>query len=59
MGRSFLRKTRAFDCHPHRLSERPLEVHDVPIIAFLPGEEETLKFWLDGEKLPSTPGTYL
>jgi hypothetical protein len=34
-----------------------LEVHDVPIVAFLPGEEETLKFWLDGEELPSTPDT--
>jgi len=26
-------------------------------VAFLPGEEETLKFWLDGEELPSTPDT--
>ena len=57
MGRSILRQTRTFDLFPHRLSERPLEVHDVPIVAFLPGEEETLKFWLNGEELPSTPDT--
>lgn len=57
MGHSFLRETKTFDCFPRQLSERPLEVHDTPIVAFLPGEEETLKFWLDGEELPSTPDT--
>lgn len=57
IGRTFLRQTRTFDLFRHRLKVRPLEVHKVPIVAFLGQEEETLRYWLDGELLTSTPDT--
>lgn len=59
MGRPFLRSTMTLDLCQRQLLNRSLEVHVVPIIAFLRGEEETLKFWLDGEELASTPDTGL
>jgi hypothetical protein len=57
MGREFLRKTQTLDKFPTRLIDRPLQVHDVPVVALLGGQEEGLKFWLDGEELISIPDT--
>lgn len=55
VGRHFLRDTKTFDVFRKRLYERPVQVHDVPIVAFLGVEKESLKCWLDGEELASTP----
>jgi len=57
MGREFLRKTQTLDKFPNRLIDRPLQVHDVPVVALLGGQDEGLKFWLDGEELISIPDT--
>lgn len=57
MGRKFLRDTETLDKYRYRLHDKPPHVHDVPIVAFMGGEEETLRFWLDGEELESTPDT--
>lgn len=51
MGRKFLRETRALDTFRHRLTYKPAKFHDVPIVAFLGGQDEALKFWLDEEEL--------
>ncbi|KAH7400165.1 hypothetical protein BKA64DRAFT_476299 [Cadophora sp. MPI-SDFR-AT-0126] len=57
MGRPFLRETQTLDVYRHRLQDRPIRLHDVPVVALLGSVEETLRFWLDGEELQSTPDT--
>jgi hypothetical protein len=47
IGRRFLRETSTLDVYRHRLKDRPLQVHNTQIVAFLGDREEELKFWLD------------
>lgn len=57
MGREFLRETGTLDWFQHRLHDRPLVKHDIPIVAFLGAEEETLTIFINGEELDSAPDT--
>jgi hypothetical protein len=51
VGRRFLRGTRTLDIFRHCLKSKPLQVYDISVVASLGGQDEELKFWLDGQEL--------
>jgi hypothetical protein len=57
MGLMFLREARTLDKFRHHLTNKPAKIHDIPVVAFLGGQDEGLKFWLDEEELNSTHNT--
>ena len=57
VGRIFLRETKTIDKFRYRLKDKPLQVHEIPVVASFGGQDEKLKFWLDGQELVSTPDT--
>ena len=57
MGRTFLRETGTIDKFPYRLKDKLLQIHEIPVVASFGGQDEKLKFWLDGQELMSTPDT--
>jgi hypothetical protein len=57
MGREFLRETGTLDKFQHRLHDRPIVKREIPIVASLGVEEETLTAFVAGEKLDSFPDT--
>ncbi|CZR63602.1 uncharacterized protein PAC_13499 [Phialocephala subalpina] len=57
VGRGFLRATRTIDLYQTRLHDKPLLTQDLPVVASFGDTEESLRFWLDGEEMFSTPDT--